>query len=540
MRPAPTEKTLKLGTRRSLLAWAQSGWVARRLEELHPGLRVELVGIETRGDRIQNVTLQELARSAESSGQPGLAKEFFVAELDDALRSGAVDLTVHSLKDLSLERPSEFVLAAIPRRENPRDVALFGPRALARLRLGKPLRIGTSSPRRLENLPEFLSQALPGPARVALEFVEIRGNVNTRLARVHEPEESPRYLDAVVLAFAGLIRLWADETAREQLRPLLQGVRWMVLPLRECPAAPGQGALAVECRASDSAIAALLEPLHDGPSARRVAAERALLREAGGGCHQRFGATALDLGTTPEDTKQILFIRGKLPSGAALDELRFERPPRPTHPTDTRAEPRSWDGALARPSARTSAHVSPVTKPRPGPLFVAHSRAAEPLGPQVFSQSRVWTSGVPSWFRLARQGVWVEGCAEGLGFELARPTLAEPVLGLEGPWTVLTHDGPETHHWPREFELIATYSLEGAEYSAEARADLAQATHVFWSSPSQFEKLGALAPPHAHHSCGPGRTEAHLRERGLRPAVFPSVTEWREWFALTQPKGGNQ
>src|SRR5689334_20019725 len=110
---------LKLGTRRSLLAWAQSSWVARELERLNPGLRVELVGIDTRGDKIQDVPLQSVQ-----------GKEFFVAELDDALRSGRVDLTVHSLKDLSLDRPPEFTCAAIPRRRNPRDAALFGPGVL--------------------------------------------------------------------------------------------------------------------------------------------------------------------------------------------------------------------------------------------------------------------------------------------------------------------------------------------------------------------------------------------------------------------------
>src|SRR5499427_5750721 len=109
---------LKLGTRKSLLAWAQSSWVARELERLNPGVKVELVGIETRGDKILDVPLQAVA-----------GKEFFVAEIDDALRSRAVDLTVHSMKDLSLDRPAEFVLGANPKRENPRDVIVFGPSA---------------------------------------------------------------------------------------------------------------------------------------------------------------------------------------------------------------------------------------------------------------------------------------------------------------------------------------------------------------------------------------------------------------------------
>src|SRR5262249_52360049 len=149
---------------------------------------------------------------------------------------------------------------------NPRDVVLFGPGVMEKLRAGRELKIGTSSPRRLENIPGFLKRALPdaGGRAPAVDLVEIRGNVNTRLGRVHEPEGSERHLDGVVLAFAGLIRLWADEAAgRPELRKLLEGVRWMVLPLRECPAAPAQGALAVECRAADARVRSVLAKLHD-------------------------------------------------------------------------------------------------------------------------------------------------------------------------------------------------------------------------------------------------------------------------------------
>ncbi|NBO93091.1 MAG: hydroxymethylbilane synthase, partial [Planctomycetia bacterium] len=446
--------TLKLGTRRSLLAWAQSGWVAREIERLNPGLKVELVGIDTRGDRIQDVPLQAVA-----------GKEFFVAELDEALRTGSVDLTVHSLKDLSLDRPSDFTLAAIPRRENPRDVVLFGPHAIERLKQGETLKIGTSSPRRLENLPSFLSQALPGREPARLQFVEIRGNVNTRLSRVHEPLTSDRYLDGVVLAFAGLIRLWADERARTDMAPLLKGVRWMVLPLRECPAAPGQGALAVECRSNDAFVRDALGKLHHGPSARQVELEREVLRESGGGCHQRFGATALDA----EGLSPILFIRGKMPDGRALDERRFEQP---SHP---RAQ-RTWDGTEWR-AASTHQKLPTQGLPTSGrAVFVAHARAAE--GAEL-SQARVWTSGVPSWFKLAREGVWVEGCAENLGYISVASTIAEPVLDLPTSWMILTHDRAHTG-WPKEFDVVPTYSVSAVDYSAQAIEALQQATSVFW------------------------------------------------------------
>ena len=144
---------LRLGTRRSILAMAQSRQIASELERRHPGLEVQLVGLETRGDRTLDVPLSQME-----------GKDFFVAELDEALLTRQVDLTVHSMKDLSIERPGNILTAAIPRRANPRDAVLFAPDILDRLKRGKPIRLGTSSPRRLENVPPFLRRALPAPA----------------------------------------------------------------------------------------------------------------------------------------------------------------------------------------------------------------------------------------------------------------------------------------------------------------------------------------------------------------------------------------
>ena len=508
---------IKLGTRRSLLAWAQSSWVAHEIERVNHGTSVELVGIETRGDRVLDVSLQNIE-----------GKEFFVAELDDALRSGQVDLTVHSMKDLSLDRPAEFFLAAIPPRENPRDVVLFGPGAQEKLRTGGILRIGTSSPRRLENIPSFLERAIPGRPR--LEFLEIRGNVNSRLARVHEDRDSGRYLDAVVLAFAGMIRLWNDQKGREELIQLLGGVRWMVLPLRECPAAPAQGALAVECRKNDSRIREMLGKLNHSESAEHVAVERKLLAEWGGGCHQRFGATSIAFGASA-----LFFVRGMKPDGKSVDELRWDLPiSTPSLPIVP------WDGTVWRQET--------ASEPLPGPFeaatsadgaqaaFVAHSRALPLDWEGVFGTGgavRIWTSGTASWFRLAERGVWVEGCAEGLGFEGLLPTLGEPVLRLPllNDWTILTHRAA-VEGWSVG-KVVPTYWLvpeKDSQTMAKKRESVQAATHLYWSSGSQFEELRGWAREDGHHACGPGKTAQVLRSRGLKPEIFPSVKEWREWL----------
>ena len=280
-----SQRPLRLGTRRSLLARAQSSAVARMLERAHPGLAVELVGIDTRGDRILDVPLSQVD-----------GKEFFTAEIDAALRAGTVDLTVHSFKDLSLERPAELCLGAVPERENPRDIVFFASDVRERLAAGASLRIGSSSPRRQAFVPGFLERALPGratPGAARVTLCELRGNVDTRLRRLREARGSERQLDGVILAFAGVARLWQDESvgAGAILRELLAGLPRMVLPLTLCPAAPAQGALAIECRTDDTHTRALLAAIDHPATRAAVAAERVLLAERGGGCHQRFGAT---------------------------------------------------------------------------------------------------------------------------------------------------------------------------------------------------------------------------------------------------------
>lgn len=504
---------LKLGTRKSLLAWAQSSWVARQVEALNPGVQVELVGIETRGDRIQDVSLMQVQ-----------GKEFFVAEIDHALRAKEVDLTVHSMKDLSLDRPSDFVTGAIPRRENPRDVILFGPQAYSRLMKGEKIKIGTSSPRRLENIPTFLKQALPRGTQgePQVQCVEIRGNVNTRLSRVHETLESTRYLDGVVLAFAGLIRLWADAQGQAELQKLLTGVRWMVLPLRECPAAAAQGALAVECRAEDQQVYEMLQKLHDKKTAHAVGIERKLLEDWGGGCHQRFGATAL----ATAEFSQLFFVRGVKPNGQSVDELRWVEPA-------PFKKGQSWDGsAFRKASEKALEERRSFSIPAGRPIFVAHSRAWA----GTFSlETRVWTSGVASWFKLASQGVWVEGCAEGMGFDFLQSTLSEPVLQLPElkQWIVLTHSTGLDEWKSQAIEAVSTYQINSV-YRNEAKDALKNATHVFWSSGSQFDELKEYAASHAQHACGPGKTKDRLRKNGIEPLVFPSVKEWRKWIQISE------
>lgn len=243
---------LRLGTRRSALATTQSTWVADRLRGL--GHEVVLVEVSTEGDLDRTTPLAQL-------GGTGV----FVSALRTALAEGRVDLAVHSLKDLPTYPQAGIALAAIPTREDPRD-AVVARDGLTLGELPAGSRVGTGSPRRVAQLHAL---------GLGLEISGIRGNVDTRISKVRSGE-----FDAVVLARAGLARIGRLDEVTEVLDPL------QMLP------APGQGALAVECRADDAELVAALAALDDDHARAAVSAERAVLATLEGGCSAPIGALA--------------------------------------------------------------------------------------------------------------------------------------------------------------------------------------------------------------------------------------------------------
>lgn len=262
--------TLRLGTRGSALALVQSGQVADDLRAL--GHQVELVTITTQGDT-STAAITQL-------GGTGV----FVNALRDALLAKEIDLAVHSYKDLPTAPADGLVIAAVPRRQDPRD-ALVARDGLTLGELPAGSRVGTGSPRRTAQL-----RALG----LDLDVVPVRGNVDTRLRLVTDGA-----LDAVVLARAGLLRLGRADAITETLDPL------QVLP------APAQGALAVECRDED--LAAVLAALDDPDSRTAVTAERSLLAALEAGCSAPVGALAE---IAEGDDGLEVFLRGVV---AALD-----------------------------------------------------------------------------------------------------------------------------------------------------------------------------------------------------------------------------
>jgi len=290
-----TEQALRLGTRRSKLAMAQSRQVADAVSRV-TGRPVELVEITTYGD----TSREHLAQI----GGTGV----FVTALRDALLRGDVDFAVHSLKDLPTGQPDDLALAAVPAREDPRDV-LIARDGLTFAQLPNGARIGTGSPRRMAQL-----NAHARDHGLTIEVVPIRGNIDTRIGFVRDGK-----LDGVVLAAAGLQRVGRTHEVTD------------FLPVDTILPAPGQGALAIECAADNADLVAALAELDDPFTRAAVTAERSLLAALEAGCSAPVGAFA-DLLADGQIVKELR-LRGVVGTtdGSTLVQLSTTGPVPETH-----------------------------------------------------------------------------------------------------------------------------------------------------------------------------------------------------------------
>lgn len=246
--------TIRIATRKSPLALWQAEEVARQLKHYHPEINVELVTMTTQGDKILDTPLAKIG-----------GKGLFVKELETGMLEGSADIAVHSMKDVPMELPKGLHLSVIMEREDPTDAFVSNSyKSISELPLNA--KVGTCSLRRQTQLKE---------TRPDIEILDLRGNVNTRLAKLDNGD-----YDAIILASAGLIRLGFEDRivhriSTEQSLPAI-----------------GQGAVGIECRSDDDEINSLLDPLHHSETALRVNAERALNSRLNGGCQVPIGGFA--------------------------------------------------------------------------------------------------------------------------------------------------------------------------------------------------------------------------------------------------------
>lgn len=260
-----TKKVVKVGSRKSRLALVQTELIIQELKNHYPEWDIELITMKTKGDKFLNTDIYKLGKGA------------FVKEIEEALLSGAIDLAVHSLKDVPHILPEGLNISAVTRREDPRDVFISA-EGTGFFELKPGAKIGTSSLRRDRQLKQL---------RPDIECIPIRGNINTRIEKIQTMQ-----LDGIVLAAAGVKRLGLEKLITQYFS------------LNEVVPAVGQGALAVETRVDDE-MSSLIKCINYKDTADAIIAERAFMKVLGGGCKQPMGAYARVFGDMVELTGML-------------------------------------------------------------------------------------------------------------------------------------------------------------------------------------------------------------------------------------------
>ncbi len=510
------KSVLRVAARKSDLARLQAYEVGRAIERAHADVQVEYQFSTSLGDLNLHDPLWKMPE-----------KGVFTADLTEKLTRGECDLVVHSWKDLPTEPNPKTEIAATLKRADVRDVILVKGDFIECVGHERRFRVFSSSPRREYNVRDFLRWSLPLNMRPrAIEFLPVRGNIATRARKFLDDRD----IDGWVVAKAALDRLLSSiekETAsdsfkpsREILREVLAISQFQVIPISVAPAAPAQGALAIEIARGRDDIRKLLSDIHDIKAWSDVMAEREIFREFGGGCHQKIGITY--------ETRAFGRIecgRGQTDDGK---EFSFQRL---THAIGVERLPKSTREQVFPLSHSTGQFFSerrriPVnTKTLQGhDLFVARADAWPDSEAATLPGRIVWASGVQTWRKLAEHGVWVSGCQDGRGED--EPIQVGCLLGRAPQFLKLTHaNGYDSGQWP----ILATYEL--VEKSEHDWPDLTNKTHFYWGSFSQFEcarRRYSDILARGYHACGPGNTFHLLKRVVPRVSVYLSHESWLE------------
>lgn len=506
--------TYKIGTRGSLLAVTQSTLVKNELERLS-GEKFELVLIKTQGDQITDKPLWQLE-----------GKDFFTKELDEALLKGEVDLVIHSYKDLGSERPQGIRLAAVTERKFAHDILLVPQHNIDKLSTWEgDFVIGTSSPRRICNLKHSLKNYLPGHPELRCET--LRGNINTRIKKLRDGQ-----YHAITLALAGIERLAHTEKSAEELKTLLKGLNYFILPQSVFPSAASQGALGIEMREDrqdDGKLLTIISRLAHSTTVDEVFRERKAFKEYGGGCHLAVGIhvkkitsdTFLHVHAGEVDGQRI---EKKWLEGFKLPEVPFEKKLFLGFPNTVRTE-LVKDEYLKKVPQKKSLNLESKH------VFVTSKYCLDTLETSKSPQG-IWAAGTKTARDLVSRGFWVNGTADSLGTEDLKLIKTSKALSfihsnLNQDWVVLTHPDSQSDLG----QVEGCYERIEAETSSEYEKSLKEVGACFWTSYPQYLAFMHKFPflKEAKHFCGLGKTWQEFKSANIE--VFP-LANMEDFFQL--------
>ena len=430
----------------------------------------------------------------------------FTNDIREELLNFNADIAVHSWKDLPVEMLEGTEIYSTIEREDPRDLLFFKSTSLNK----KNITIFTSSPRRKENLSNFLPFALPWIPE-EIKFKDIRGNIQTRVRKFYSSDD-----DGLVIAFAALKRLMeASEFVDKEpdLLAIFKKFKWMLLPLSENPSAPAQGALAIEVASSNESVKNTLEKIKDENVFETVNTERQILKKYGGGCHQKIGVTAINT-----SKGQMVYLKGETEQGDKLSKIHFK--PKLKYQNELK-EISSYFPSEDSPSLYERIPFSEdkikLSSLENSGIFISRGNALENIN-NISESNLIWTSGVETWKKIAKKGVWVNGSSDSLG-EKENPPLD---IFDKIKWYKLSHKDAEED----QLSLISTYEL----IPKEMPDNIEENSHFYWMSASSFKLVFEKFPSieSANHSCGMGKTFDEINQ--LIPGKVYPYQNYQDWL----------
>ncbi len=470
---------IRVLSRKSDLAIIQAHEFGDNLKTKYPEIEIEYVSKSTSGDKDLITPLSEMS-----------SEGVFTNDLRDELINNKCDLIVHSWKDLPIEVGDKTIISSTLERSDKRDILFIKKNELHK---DDSINILCSSPRRKYNLENFVKNYLPKKYN-KITFNNIRGNIPTRFKKfINDPKN-----DGFIVAKAAIDRILLNQIPRFQylkieLKNYIDQCIWTIVPLSINPCSPGQGALAIETRTEDKDLNSLLAKINFKRDFDNVESERKILKEYGGGCHQKIGVSFINHihGT-------IVSKRGEDENGNHFEDwfLKANKKNEIVLNSEKEIYPEKLKNYKIFERKQITKTRDIISNLKNKCIFISRISAL-PDETKINSENIVWTSGLKTWKQLASKGIWVNGSSDGLGEDFEND-----ISGLTNfSWIKLTHkDAPIS----KIDDRIITYHLEKLDFEI----NINEKKHFYWMSSSAFKYTLEKYPElrERYHYCGPGNT----------------------------------
>lgn len=474
-----------------------------KIEEAFPEIKVELISKQSKGDQLLNIPLQTVEGS-----------DFFTQDIFDALQNGEADIAVHSLKDMSATHFFGKNKFAIIDRDDARDVAIFNSNIENKIKQGNTIIIGTCSPRREKMAIDFLKCALPQfNANFTIQTKTIRGNVDSRLRKLNDGE-----YDGIILATAGINRLLESTNYAASIQDLLANKKLMLLPLIECVPAPCQGAIVAEAHYLNSSAVKIIETINNKNLMQQCLQEKKEAVQYGSGCLQKFGVTTIQYNAN----KFVMYAAGI--NEQAEPFVKWSGLP------TINIQGNLFDCSNYMGSFFSYKYLSTSISIPQQHVYIANYKAVKnKLLIKQLQNKTIWAAGSKTWLQLAKQNIWVTGCADAMGLEFLEQAWKMPLIQLKknDVAIVTSKQGAET--WSKKnWNTIATYSLL-CKPNKTIQLKLSKAAIIFWTNFLQYQQYQSIVSKKAVHCCPSGETAVLLKKAGIKPIVFPNIKSFLQW-----------